>query len=395
MSARPRLVHEGTSIYDEENDGDENWLDQEYQKEIDFHHKQDEQYVNTSTAAFQHSFLQSNPPSSLANYHGGKSIERRKKSSTISTHIEIGRPKEDDDMSFDDDANMMQMDDDTNTGAENTTLTHYDSLPISESLSHLPSSTPIHQEFGTTIRQQNTEYARMEIDILQKPPLVVIDGANISYAYATAYGLNGKDTSLTRNSIHSKVEPDTTGIKVASSYFLNAGCRCQVVLPTQWMKRKPLPHDAANGNAIMVTEQIDILNELDAQNILCFSPPTDDDDAYAIAMARRESYRAQLRMQQKQNSYQQRSLHQSLDLSSLDDAFILSNDCFRDAISRDTTGELKRWLSGGTKNDYGHRISYSFCDLDGIDQFGDRCLEFLPNPRHILTDLIEIKNRDT
>ena len=142
----------------------------------------------------------------------------------------------------------------------------------------------------------------------------------------------------------------------------------------------------------MITPQVDILRNLELNNILCCSPPADDDDAYVIAMARREDARAR----RKNLHYISSSV---TNISSAGGAFVLSNDFFRDAIARDSSGELKCWLDGNHHHNNQSplcppgRISYSFCNLGSMNQYGDLQLDFMPNPRHILIEAIEKLNR--
>ena len=252
--------------------------------------------------------------------------------------------------------------------------------------------------------QQEQEYqqtastipSRMEIDdTLAKSPLVVIDGPNIAYAYAQA--------QPSHESSSSSIEPNVRGIEIAASYFRNAGCRVQIVIPAYWMRRKPTQHnhhkDGRNGdnsNSLMMTEQVEILQQLQYQNLLLCSPPTDDDDAYVIAIARREDSRSQTRQPPNlllqsstsppsSSSSLNHSLHHPLstsaDVMSISGAFILSNDLFRDAIQRDNSGTLRDWLRGKGQGGGPEstilpgRISYSFCDIGCMD------LDFVANPR--------------
>ena len=146
----------------------------------------------------------------------------------------------------------------------------------------------------------------------------------------------------------------------------------------------------------MLTPQLEILQELQSQNRLCLSPPTDDDDAYAITIARKEDKKAKNRRMEVQNS----SLNETKDAQALEGAFVLSNDMFRDAMDRDNSGELREWLcdhrSGKDIDKNGTflsgRISFSFCNVGSIDDYGDPVLDFLPNPRHQLIATIE-KNK--
>ena len=214
-----------------------------------------------------------------------------------------------------------------------------------------------------------------------KPPLVVLDGANVAYAYATAVvGLEHVSSSLAAHAHNNKKpEPDARGIQVAIRYFRQAGVRLLVVLPTSWFRSKPRPKDSNRNSSMMETPQLEILHDLKAQGLLVAAPPTDDDDAYALLIARREQARAQGR-----NHGQ-------------GPGFVLSNDMFRDAAARDLTGELKQWLttgSGSDNNAHGPgRISFAFCDMGTMDDHGDRVLDFIPNPRHPLVAWVESEHR--
>jgi len=149
--------------------------------------------------------------------------------------------------------------------------------------------------------------------------------------------------------------------------------------------------------------------------VLCSSPPADDDDAYCIAMARREAFR---NTKYRTNHYStQHHLREATGdgnsgnggVSSLnfvgEGAFVLSNDFYRDAMARDSSGDLERWLKGSTTVDSNGsrsgnekslppgRISYFFCDLGSMNEYGDHLLDFIPNPRHLLIERIEKLNR--
>jgi hypothetical protein len=205
-----------------------------------------------------------------------------------------------------------------------------------------------------------------------KPPLVVLDGANVSYAYAAAVvGLEHVSSLAVQAR---KPEPDSRGIQVATRYFQQAGLRVLVVLPTSWFRSKPRPGDANRNSSMMQTPQLEILHDLKAQGLLVAAPPTDDDDAYALLIARREQARAQGRS------------------NGQGPGFVLSNDMFRDAARRDPTGELKQWLTTGSDEHGPGRISFAFCDMGTMDDHGDRVLDFVPNPRHPLVIWAETEN---
>jgi hypothetical protein len=69
------------------------------------------------------------------------------------------------------------------------------------------------------------------------------------------------------------------------------------------------------------------------------------------------------------------------------------NDLFRDAIDRDSSGDLGMWLTKGSGENGPGRISYAFCDMSSIDDHGDRILDFIPNPRHSLVAWVENLHR--
>jgi hypothetical protein len=291
---------------------------------------------------------------------------------------------------------------------------------------------------------------RMEIeDIIPKPPLIVLDGANIAYAYVQTFqstpSLSTTTSNIsssskrhgTINSPSTSLEPNALGIKLAVEYFLHAGCRVQVVVPAYWIRNKQQQHQqhqhihSTRTTTNKDSQHLQILHHLQEQNILCCSPPTDDDDAYCIAIARREDGRSRLRRKgrhytttttaqedgississRSRTSINATTANTSLlssDITMMDGAFIVSNDLYRDAIYRDPTHDLKRWLDGALSNvsssvkhkyskdvdwsnvdDIPRRISYSFADLGSIDTYGDAILDFVPNPRHALISMID------
>ena len=83
---------------------------------------------------------------------------------------------------------------------------------------------------------------RMEgvISLDAKEPLVVMDGANVAYAYADAMASPG-----TMNNV--KREPDCRGLQVAANYFLQSGVRVLIVLPAPWFRLKPRAGDISSG----------------------------------------------------------------------------------------------------------------------------------------------------
>jgi len=224
-------------------------------------------------------------------------------------------------------------------------------------------------------------------------PLVVLDAANIAYNYAES--LNPAQGNQRR-------QPDPRGIRLAINFFLKHHCRVQAVVPISWYQLKPHPADTyhlknrsrGDSDAKMVTEEVEELRNLRQQGFLVACPPGDDDDAYALALARREEDRLseQRGMQHQDESMgmmedDAASQQQQLPPSVLA-GFIVSNDFFQDAIRRDERKQkqhsnhhnplhmratsMKSWLR---KN----RVSYSFANV-GASLDGEMQLVFLPNP---------------
>jgi len=197
-----------------------------------------------------------------------------------------------------------------------------------------------------------------------KPALCVLDGANVAHHYAQArVGVNSVTNATQRP------EPDVTGILVATEYFQAVGLRVLIVLPQYWFRSKNQRTGSSSGqwsDALVKATQLDILDSLLSKGLIVSSPPADDDDAYALTIARREEGRSLRRQGQ-------------------GPGFVVSNDFFRDAQARDTTGILMGWLKSGRHESIGPgRISYTFCDMGTMNDHGERILDFVPNPRHPL-----------
>ena len=277
---------------------------------------------------------------------------------------------------------------------------------------------------------------RMEVeDIIPLPPLIVIDGANVAYAYGKAksvgnnaivsshsasdHGGNASTYSRQGSSFGRSFQPDANGILIACNYFMNAGCRVQVVLPAQWLQTKSQRRndvgcgsyhstDESPALASEITPQLEVLHGLREQGLLCAAPSNDDDDSYAIMLARREDARAARRRGGGQAGQSKSCDGKPKSIVEEGGGFVLSNDQFRDAQSRDRTSSaptgLGEWLEGKKEkkgvsrlqdriNNIPGRISYSFGDVGSINQYGDKELDLIPNPRHPLVEEIEQGNR--
>ena len=210
------------------------------------------------------------------------------------------------------------------------------------------------------------------VDQGSKMPLVVLDGANVAYAYAN--GMAGKNNS-SLEAASSKVEPDVRGIQIATDFFLQADIRALVVLPQYWFRGNN--NNRSTTTSTTFTPQLEILSDLKAKGLIVASPPTDDDDAYALTISRREESRSRKPPRNGEGP-----------------GFVLSNDLFRDAQERDSpNGILKEWLTKGRNADVGPgRISYTFGDMGSMNDRGESVLDFVPNPRHSLIVWMESKS---
>lgn len=273
---------------------------------------------------------------------------------------------------------------------------------VRRSLSHAAASAaarPTHIEIGADTRA--TEKMQGVEDHSVKAPLIVMDGANVAYAYANAmqellppskHNINSYDYPHHYHT--SKLEPNVRGLRVAANYFADH-FRILVVLPQSYYRRKPpasMGNQASSSRSTSTSifipqqddEQLSILEELHRQGQLVAAPPADDDDAYALSIARRENLRAA-----------QRSRLQSSNTTAVGPAYVLSNDLFRDAQERDGgDGSLRQWLVHGLTPDLGPgRVSFAFCDLGRLDDHGDPELDIVPNPRHPLVTWLDAQHR--
>ena len=134
-------------------------------------------------------------------------------------------------------------------------------------------------------------------------------------------------------------------------------------------------------------------------------PPGDDDDAYVLALARREEDRL-LEQQEGTHHLDESMCTEEDDMvdnlpKSVLGGYVVSNDFCQDAIRRDEKKHqryyqhhplnmrpisLKSWLKK-------HRISYSFANVGTAEADGEIRLEFLPNPRNDLIEAIDACNR--
>jgi Zc3h12a-like Ribonuclease NYN domain len=186
-------------------------------------------------------------------------------------------------------------------------------------------------------------------------PLIVMDGANVAYAYAQALQDNYGGATT-------KLQPHLQGLQVACDYFLQhehpQEIRVVVVLPQPWLSRYRNPTATMSDDD---QEPAAILSNLSGW--LVAAPSRDDDDAYVLRIALREQQR-------------RRPPHGPV--------YVLSNDWFRDAQARDAAVRSFLQSAGGER-----RISYTFGNLGRLDDHGDPVLDIVPNPRHSFIQWME------
>ncbi|KAL9191397.1 hypothetical protein ACHAXT_001103 [Thalassiosira profunda] len=320
MAARPRLVHEGSPIEDGP----------------DLQHPGATTWSHGAGAGGAEAPTNGAARSHLADIAAASKAGPAKKPYKLQTTLVIGQAKSNDD---DDDLDMMAMDDvDHNQlggdASEERPASHYygahghvyhheqQQQQQQQQQQHMPA-------FPTVQHQQDEEHpashyygahghvyhgAQMHrfghtppthqpapipppaVQHVPQPdpstsPLVVLDAANIAYNYAES--LNPTIGSQQRR------QPDPRGIRLAIEYFLKHNCRVQAVVPISWYQLKPRPGDhyhlqnrsRGDSDAKMVTDEVEELRSLRQQGFLVACPPGDDDDAYVLALARREGDR--------------------------------------------------------------------------------------------------------
>ena len=312
---------------------------------------------------------------------------------------------------------------------------------------------PSSQLYPTTIAPTMERMTGVEIDTSHIGPLIVMDGANIAYAYSHQQQLlhqqqyyssttshtitTGTPSTTPTTNCHSKqkIRPNLRGIQVAYEYFRHRMMHSQngphhhhhqqpilrimVVLPQSYIANHTKKHPALTDYDI---EQSNIMNELlllqqqqasssstlsmvppPPQFAIVTSPSHDDDDAYVLQIALRES----------KNNHRRRHCATTTDPHTMATfhqyAYILSNDMYRDAQERDTSHQLYDYLNFGysTDNDTTSssssssmptagpgRISYTFCNMGHTyDDYGDLLYDIIPNPRHPFIQYLESQSR--
>lgn len=390
---RPRLVEEGVPIVDQQQQQNDYHHHEEDTMNLDFpdrtahhyhHHyepqkQQQQQHQHGTCSSSLQKAADSSSSSRKGRYNNhhqnrrqGGYVDEKVIAKERSYHFEIGGQDENN-------KNDMM----TEMSSSSNFIEHSDNHPFgrsskqsSASIMQPNTARPTRIEIGADTRVLE----RMEgvQDHGYKSPMVVLDGANIAYAYSQA---------LFGNSTNTKLIPNAVGIHIVCQYLERINIRIVVVL-----KRSYYNTNHQHSDWFQLIE-----NYLLPKNMLLLAPSSDDDDAYCLSVAQIENKKQSIRPIEMGPGY----------------AYIISNDLYRDAQARSTTNgtsscnlshylncsvrtNMMNQLNNNTKDDgiidevYGPgRISYSFVDMGTMDDHGDKILDFVPNPRHPLIQWIE------
>ena len=195
-----------------------------------------------------------------------------------------------------------------------------------------PRQLDVNAEGGIALQKDSMEDTFGEMvqnNPFERPvPLVVLDCANIGWCY-------GVDSF------------SAEGVNIALRYFQQLQLEVQGFLPASYLRAKPTQADASRGNAMMLTEDIELLNELAGTALLTIGPTGDSDDAYILNYARDNN------------------------------GFVISNDLFHDHLRGIANESIRRsmhvWL-------HEHRCGYAFSARR----------EFLFNPSSQLREAVQL-----
>eukprot|EP00986_Skeletonema_menzelii_P018826 scaffold26730_cov162-Skeletonema_menzelii.AAC.6 len=401
MAGRPRLVHEGSPIIDE---GDNDNPEEPWTNARESHQQRSQQSLG-----------------SLASRAGSGSTtttQQHHRPYKLQTRLVIGgeaaRTAHEDDATIMEEENHAHVHAATHNGHHHYGYSH--SCDAHHQQHHYTLGGSMQQSqnnFRTEHSQMNNPVSPPIVHNVPSPstsPLIVIDGANIAYNYAESLDPSSSLQNSNHNqSRYNKRQPNPHGIRLAIEYFLSRKCRVQAVVPTSWYRLRP--RNKNEGDAKMVTDEVDELRSLREQGFLVACPPGDDDDAYALALARKEEDRLNKKSTITATHYDDDIMMDDdedggLIPDSLLGGYVLSNDFFHDAVRREeqarkdhqqlyTAGvsslngrrsSLREWLNQ-------NRISYSFANVGQMFQGGQVEMEFLPNPRHPLIECIDALHR--
>ena len=219
MSRRPRLVHEGSPIINDQYNSSH---------EASMIPKQHNDTINTTTTS--KSYL----ASIAVKHNNGSTTTTTSKSYKLQTKLVVGEEIGEDSLHIDEiDMSMDEDEHDDNNNVFTSSHASNDNAMHKQQYNEQQS----YDVYNNAHNNNFDESAPPDCpSIYQMPspstsPLVVIDGANVAYNYSESLHpvLGGSQ----------RRQPDPKGITLAIEYFLKNNCRVQAVVPISWYQLKP------------------------------------------------------------------------------------------------------------------------------------------------------------
>ena len=231
MSRRPRLVHEGSPIInDQYNSSNEASMKSQSQyggaqeTMISKHHNDT---INTTTTS--KSYL----ASIAAKHNNGSTTTTTSKSYKLQTKLVVGEEMGEDSLHIDEIDMSMDEDEHGNNNMFASSHASHDNAMHKQQYNEQQSYDVYNNAHNNNNFDESSPPDCPPIYQMPSPstsPLVVIDGANVAYNYSES--LHPVLGSQRR-------QPDPKGITLAIEYFLKNNCRVQAVVPISWYQLKP------------------------------------------------------------------------------------------------------------------------------------------------------------
>ena len=230
MSRRPRLVHEGSPIInDQYNSSNESQSQQYYGAQETTTSKHLNDTINTTSTS--KSYL----ASIAAKHNNVSATTTTTKSYKLQTKLVVGEEIGEDSLHIDEiDMSMDEDEHDDNNHMFTSSHASHDNVMHKQQYNEQQSCNVYNNAHNNNIFDESSPPDCPSIYQMPSPstsPLVVIDGANVAYNYSES--LHPVLGSSQRR------QPDPKGITLAIDYFLKNNCRVQAVVPISWYQLKP------------------------------------------------------------------------------------------------------------------------------------------------------------
>ena len=233
MSRRPRLVHEGSPIINDQcnssNEASVKSQSQQYGGAQDTITTSKHYNDTTNTTTTSKSYL-----ASIAAKHYSGSTTTTSKSYKLQTKLVVGEEMGEDSLHIDEiDMSMDEDEHDVSNYMFASSHASHDNAMHKQQYNEQQS----YDVYNNAHNNNFDESSPLDCPpIYHMPsrsssPLVVIDGANVAYNYSES--LHPVLGSQRRR------QPDPKGITLAIEYFLKNNCRVQAVVPISWYQLKP------------------------------------------------------------------------------------------------------------------------------------------------------------